>query len=84
MNNCPQCQAPISENDKECGRCGVLFSKWREREDNVAAGNLSKYSAIANATSSEFNWTILVIVAMTVAGIIYFMAQNAKEVMKDI
>jgi hypothetical protein len=42
---------------------------------------LSKYSAIANATSSEFNWTILVIVAAVVAVIIYVMAQNAKELM---
>ena len=55
-----------------------------EREGNVASGNLTKYSAIANATSSEFNWTILVIVAIVVAGIFYFMGQNAKDVMKDI
>jgi len=83
MNNCPQCQVSVNEEDKECPRCGILFSKWKERESNVATGNLSKYSAFANATSSEFNWTILVIVATTVAGIIYFMAQNAKEVLKD-
>ena len=84
MNECPQCQASVTEADNECPRCGILFSKWKERESNVTAGNLSKYSAIANATSEEFNWTILVIVAIVVAGIIYFMAQNAKEVMKDI
>jgi uncharacterized membrane protein YvbJ len=83
MNNCPQCQAPVSEVDHECPRCGILFSKWKERENNVASGNLSKYSALANATSSEFNWTILVIVAITVAGIILFLAHNAKEVLKD-
>jgi uncharacterized membrane protein YvbJ len=83
MNVCPQCQAPVSEADSECPKCGILFSKWKEREGNVASGNLTKYSAIANATSSEFNWTILVIVAIVVAAIIYFMAQNAKDVMKD-
>jgi hypothetical protein len=84
MNNCPQCQVPVSEDDKECPRCGILFSKWQERESNIASGNLSKYSGLANATSSEFNWTVLIIVAATVAGIIYFMAQNAREVLKDI
>jgi len=84
MTMCPQCQASVGEADNECPKCGVLFSKWKERESNVASGDLSKYSAIANATSSEFNWTILAIVATAVAGIIYFMAQNAKEVMKDI
>jgi uncharacterized membrane protein YvbJ len=84
MNNCPQCQVPVSEADNECPKCGILFSKWKERESNVASGNLSKYSAIANATSSEFNWTILIIVAGVVAGIIYFMSQNAKELLKDI
>ena len=83
MTNCPQCQAPVTEADRECPRCGILFSKWQERENNVASGNLSKYTAIANATSSEFNWTILIIVAITVAGIIYVLAQNAKDVLKD-
>jgi hypothetical protein len=84
MTNCPQCQAPVNEIDKECPRCGILFSKWKERENNVAEGNLSKYSAIANATSSEFNWTILIIVALTVAGIMYFLAHNAQEALKNI
>ena len=84
MNMCPNCQTPVNEDDKECPKCGVLFSKWKERESNISSGNLSKYSALANATSSEFNWTILIIVASAVAGIIYFLAQNAKEVMKDI
>jgi hypothetical protein len=84
VTTCPQCQAPVSDTDLECPKCGILFSKWKERESNVATGNLSKYAAIANATSSEFNWTILVIVAIAVAGIFIYMAQNAKELLKDI
>ena len=84
MTNCPQCQVAVEEADKECPKCGILFSKWQERESNIASGNLSKYSAIANATSSEFNWTILVIVAIAIAALIYFLGQNAKDVMKDI
>jgi uncharacterized membrane protein YvbJ len=84
MNNCPQCQAPLGDDDIECPRCGILFSKWKERESNIATGNLSKYSAIANATSSEFNWTILIIVAIAVAGIIFFLAHNAQEALKSI
>jgi hypothetical protein len=84
MTNCPQCQIPVNDADNECPKCGILFSKWKERESNVASGNLSKYDAIANATSSEFNWTILIIVAISVAGLIYYMAQNARELMKDI
>ncbi len=84
MENCPSCQASVTDDDKECPRCGVFFSKWRERETNVASGNLSKYEAIAQATSQEFNWTILIIVAFAVAGIIFYLAQSAKDVMKDI
>lgn len=84
MNACPQCQTSVSDDNKECPKCGVLFSKWREREENVASGNLSKYATLANATSQEFNWTILVIVALAVAGLFIFLAQNAKEAMKDI
>jgi uncharacterized membrane protein YvbJ len=84
MNACPQCEASVNEDDRECPKCGILFSKWKERESNIASGNLSKYDAIAHATSEEFNWTILIIVAVAVAGLIYFMAQNAKELMKDI
>ena len=84
MINCPQCQAEVGDNDPECPKCGILFSKWKERENNVATGNLSKYSAIANATSSEFNWTILIIVAIVVAGLFFFVAQNAREALKDI
>lgn len=84
MTNCPQCQAPVGDEDKECPRCGILFSKWKERESNVATGNLSKYSAIANATSSEFNWTVLIIVAIAFAVLIYYMAHNAQEALKDI
>ena len=84
MIACPQCQTEVQEADTECPKCGILFSKWKERESNVASGNLSKYSGIANATSSEFNWSILVIIAIAVAGLIYFLAQNAKDAMKDI
>jgi uncharacterized membrane protein YvbJ len=84
MISCPQCQEQVSEADQECPKCGILFSKWKERENNVASGNLSKYSAIANATSSEFNWSILIIVAIAVAGLLYFVAQNAKDAMRDI
>ncbi len=79
MINCPQCQTSVSEADKECPQCGILFSKWQERENNISSGNLSKYQAIAQATSQEFNWTILIIVAIAVAGLITYMAQNAKE-----
>jgi len=84
MNACPQCQTSVDESDKECSKCGVLFSKWQERESNIANGNLSKYNAIANATSQEFNWTVLVIVAIAVGLLFYFLSQNAKELMKDI
>jgi hypothetical protein len=74
----------VNEADKECPKCGILFSKWKERESNVASGNLAKYSSIANATSPEFNWTVLIIVAIAVAGLFYFVAQNAQQAMKDI
>jgi uncharacterized membrane protein YvbJ len=84
MIACPQCQTDVNETDSECPKCGILFSKWKERESNVASGNLSKYSAIANATSSEFNWTFLIIFAIAIAGVLYFVAQNAKDAMKDI
>lgn len=84
MIACPQCQAEVNDTDAECPKCGILFSKWKERENNVATGNLSKYSSIANATSTEFNWTILIIVAIAVALLFYFLAQNAKEAMRDI
>jgi uncharacterized membrane protein YvbJ len=79
MNQCPKCQASVNEWDTECPKCGIFFSKWKEREDNVASGNVTKYAAIANATSSEFNWTILVIVAVVVAAVFLIMAQKAKE-----
>ncbi len=84
MNNCPQCQAIVNEADKECPQCGVFFSKWKERENNVASGNLSRYDSIAQATSTEFNWTVLIIVAIAVAGVICFMAYNAREALKDL
>jgi uncharacterized membrane protein YvbJ len=78
MNNCPKCNAAITEGDLECRACGILFSKWREREDNLATGNMGRYAAIANATSSGFNWTILVVVCLFLGGLIYFMGQNAN------
>ena len=84
MIACPQCQAAVNESDSECPKCGILFSKWKERESNIASGNLSKYSSIANATSSEFNWTVLIVAAIAVAGIFYFVIQNAQQAMKDI
>ena len=77
MNNCPKCNAAVSEEDRECPKCGILFSKWKEREDNVASGNVARYSALANATSSEFNWVILVIVCVVIGGVFYFMGRNA-------
>ena len=84
MIACPQCQAEVNDIDLECPKCGILFSKWKERENNVTSGNLSKYSGIANATSNEFNWTVLLIVIAAVSTLFFFLIQNAKEAMKDI
>jgi uncharacterized membrane protein YvbJ len=79
MTNCPKCNASVSDDDKECPACGIFFSKWREREENVASGNLSRYASIAHATSSEFNWTILVIVCGTLLGALYFIGQRLNQ-----
>jgi ribosomal protein L40E len=74
-DNCPKCNAPVSASAEECPSCGILFSKWELRQTNVAEGNMARY-AIANATSSEFNWTILIIVATVIASIFYFLERN--------
>lgn len=76
MINCPNCSAAIDEADKECPRCGIFFSKWTERQNNVDSGNTSRYAALATSTSSEFNWTILVIVCLVILGILYFLGHN--------
>jgi len=79
MDHCPKCNAAVNDADKECPACGIFFSKWKEREDNVASGNLSRYSGLAAATSSEFNWTILIIVCTVVMGILYYLRMKAGE-----
>ncbi len=73
--NCPKCNAHIGASVDTCPQCGILFNKWQERENNVASGNMGRYS-IANATSSEFNWVILVLVATIVAAVFYFLWYN--------
>jgi len=78
MNNCPKCNAATNDADTECPGCGIFFSKWKEREDNVASGNVSRYSGLANATSSSFNWIILVIVCVVIVGIMYFIGQRVN------
>lgn len=78
MINCPKCNASTDDETKECPSCGIFFSKWREREDNVTSGNLSRYSAIANATSSEFNWTVLVLVCVTILGILFYLRHQVE------
>lgn len=75
LTNCPKCNAPLSSVAEECPQCGILFSKWQEREENVASGNMGRYT-IANATSSEFNWAILAIVVSIVLSIFYFLEHN--------
>ena len=74
-NNCPKCGATVGAMAEQCPQCGILFSKWNERENNVASGNLSRYS-IANATSSEFNWAILGIVCTTLVAVFFFLEHN--------
>jgi hypothetical protein len=69
----------VGDTDSECSACGILFSKWKEREDNVATGNLTRYTAIAQATSSEFNWTVLILVCMAIVGLLYFIGQRAAD-----
>lgn len=69
--DCPKCAAPVPERAEQCPQCGIFFSKWQEREDNVAMGNVARYAA--SPTSSEFNWTILVIVCLVILGIFYFL-----------
>jgi uncharacterized membrane protein YvbJ len=75
LSNCPKCSSPTSTEALECSACGILFSKWQEREENVTTGNLSRYT-IANATSSEFNWTILAIVVGVVILFFLFVQYN--------
>jgi hypothetical protein len=70
--NCPKCNSLVGSSAEECPQCGILFNKWQQRENNVATGNMERYT-IANATSSEFNWTILVIVTGVVIAIFYFL-----------
>ncbi|MFA5976211.1 MAG: zinc ribbon domain-containing protein [Elusimicrobiota bacterium] len=78
MNNCPQCNTAVSEESKECPHCGIFFSKWKERDDNISSGNTSRYAALDKATSSGFNWTILVIVCLVIVGILYYLSQQAE------
>lgn len=78
MNNCPKCNVSINETDTECPACGIFFSKWKEREDNVATGNVSRYHALANATSSEFNWVIFLIVIAVVAAVGYYLFRSSQ------
>ncbi len=40
---------------------------------------MTRYAALANATSSGFNWTMLIIVCMVVAGVLYFIGQRAND-----
>ncbi len=75
MTHCPKCNSPAGSEALECPACGILFSKWQERENNVTSGNLARYS-IANATSSEFNWTILAIVVGVVILSFLFVQYN--------
>ena len=69
--NCPKCGATAGTLAEQCPQCGILFSKWHEREENVASGNTARYT-IANATSSEFNWVILGIVFVVVATLFFY------------
>ena len=70
--NCPKCGASVGASAEQCPHCGIFFHKWQQREENVATGNMERYS-IANATSSGFNWTILSIVCAVVIGIFYYL-----------
>jgi uncharacterized membrane protein YvbJ len=79
MTNCPKCNAATNDTDTECPSCGIFFSKWKEREDNVASGNVGRYAGLNNATSSSFNWTILVIFCAVMLGIMYFIGQRANN-----
>lgn len=80
MKTCPACQAAVpNEEAKDCPQCGILFAKWQERLENIEKGNLNRYHQIAAATSSEFNWTILILFCIAVAGLFFFMAQQGVE-----
>jgi uncharacterized membrane protein YvbJ len=69
--NCPKCGVAVGATTEQCPQCGILFSKWQERELNVASGNMARYS-IANATSSGFNWTILAIFCIAIVTVFYY------------
>ena len=45
----------------------------------MATGNVGRYSALAAATSSEFNWTILVIVCAAILGVFYILGRRAND-----
>jgi hypothetical protein len=77
VTNCPKCNALVTPGAEECAQCGILFSKWMQREENVASGNTARYR-VAHATSSEFNWVILLIVCTVVIGIFYYIEHSAQ------
>jgi uncharacterized membrane protein YvbJ len=74
---CPKCGTAAGGSAEECPQCGILFSKWQQRENAVASGESTRYTAVANATSSEFNWTILIIVVGVIISIFYFLVHDA-------
>ena len=77
MSDCPKCQTAVGPDDQECPHCGIFFSKWHEREENIAAGNLSRYASLAQATSPHFNWTMLIIVSLAVIAALYYFNHQA-------
>jgi len=77
--NCPKCNTVAEADQIECSACGILFSKWQEREENVASGNMNRYMRIATATSNEFNWTILAIVCLAVVGAFYLFSRHLQS-----
>ena len=45
---CPKCQSPADDDALDCGSCGIVFAKWRDRADPVLAGPARPVAAVAD------------------------------------
>jgi hypothetical protein len=80
---CPKCSQQNQENSKECIKCGIIFEKWQNKQEEknspVPINPIPETKIIHQPKSSFPKWIFLVIIIASAIGLKQYFSSTEKN-----
>ena len=79
---CPSCAAPCGEEAAECPACGLIFAKWRDRQEKERLAAVEALEGAAKPKAAANPWVgrsvAGVVVLAWMLGLCFYAARRAR------